>query len=258
MELLPLHIEYLLTRHECVIIPGVGALIASEKEACVDAASGVVTPRRREVSFNGSVVSDDGLLAHSIAQRERMGYEEAHRLLERLAARMAADLRQEGEASLGRVGRLVADAEGLVSFQPRRSVMASEVLVDAPLRVSQAPKAEAGAAEENREVAAPQGTTFRHTRTVEVPADRYVFTVRRSVAHVAAMIAAVVVIGLSFLIPAGNSGQQKASVMPVDEFLRRPLVIEVEKSPIVIADTLALQSADSVGVELPVAASGAE
>ncbi|MDE6547663.1 MAG: SPOR domain-containing protein, partial [Muribaculaceae bacterium] len=47
MDILPLHIEYLLTRHDCVIVPGIGAFIATETEAFIDLENGVIRPRRR-------------------------------------------------------------------------------------------------------------------------------------------------------------------------------------------------------------------
>ena len=138
MDILPLHIEYLLTRHDCVIVPGLGAFIATEQEAYIDFERGVVRPRRREVSFNCSVVTDDGLLSHSIARRERISYEDARRLVAVMSERMAADLQNEGEVSIGMTGRLVKDQEGLVSFQPRRSAILSDIKQDVRLASLQA------------------------------------------------------------------------------------------------------------------------
>lgn len=237
MEILPLHIEYLLTRHDCVIVPGIGALIVSEKDAEIDTERGIVTPRRREISFNSSVITDDGLLSHSIAMREKLSYEDARRLLERLTAKMASDLKSEGEVSLDRVGRLVCDSEGCISFQPRKTILESDILTDARLtpRISRTGESTSETKIDNPTVFQEEEKTlqFRHIRTIEVPADRYVFTINRKIAHVAAMLAVVITIGLSLLIPVNHADEQKASVVPVDEFLRRPLMIEhnIQKDP---------------------------
>lgn len=251
MEILPLHIEYLLTRHDCVIVPGIGALIASEKEAAIDATRGVVTPRRRVISFNGSVVTDDGLLSHSIAMRKKISYEEARRLLESLTAKMASDLKTEGEVSLDRIGRLVLDSEGCVSFQPRKSILDTDILTDARLvceerqqKSTPAVESRVAIAESHVSIAEEQPepeqtpVPFRHMRTIEVPADRYVFTVSRRFAHVAAMLAVILAVGLSLLIPINHTVEQKASVVPVDEFLRRPLVIEPQNAVMEEPDTV--------------------
>lgn len=241
MELLPLHIEYLLTRHDCVIVPGIGALIACEKDALIDMERGVVSPRRREISFNSSVVTDDGLLSHSIALREKLTYEEAHRLLDRLTGKMAYDLRNEGEVSLGRIGRLVSDADGLISFQPRKSIIGSDILTDAPLRM----KKEVSKADATSEavpaaaIKTAEPTRFRHMRTIEVPEDRYVFTVSRKVAHAAAMLVMLLTVSLAFLMPVSHDEQQKASVVPMEEFLRRPLVIETSEDTAIEVDSVA-------------------
>ena len=218
MELLPLHIEYLLTRHDCVIVPGFGAFIATETEAYFDSEKGIINPRKREISFNSSVVTDDGLLSHSIARRERLSYEEAHRLMSALICKMNSDLRNEGEVSLGMVGRLVLDAEGFINFVPRRSYVNSEILFDIEL-----PKQE----EEEIEVRNTEEFVERSSsvadieddgmRTIRVAPDRYVFTISKRAVHVAAMLIALFTIGLSLLIPINHDNEQKASVISIEE-----------------------------------------
>lgn len=241
MEILPLHIEYLLTRHDCVIIPGIGALIVTDKDAVIDMERGIVTPRRREISFNSSVVTDDGLLSHSIAMREKLSYEEARRLVERHTSKMASDLKNEGEVSLERIGRLVSDSEDCVIFQPRKSILESDILTDVKIssQLSREIIATSETKDETPEVSKKpdEAVRFRHMRTIEVPADRYVFTINRKVAHVAAMLIAIITIGLSLLLPVNQVDQQKASVVPIDEFLHRPLVIESYRQDTVDNDT---------------------
>ena len=243
MDTLPLHIEYLLTRHDCVIVPGIGALIASEREPHIDFERGIILPRRREISFNSSVVTDDGLLSHSIARRENLSYEDAHRLLTHLTARMAEDLKHEGEASLGRVGRLRMDADGFISFEPRLSRIDTDIMVDVRLDM---PKAETETAKPAAAVsdstpetpAEARKSVVSRVRTIEVAPDRYVFTISKRAVHAAAMLVMILTVGLSLLIPSHRDEEQKASVIPVDEFLHRPLVIEVDKDKDAVVDSL--------------------
>lgn len=226
MDLLPLHIEYLLTRHDCVIVPGLGAFIATEHEANLDFDSKVIRPRRREISFNSSVVTDDGLLSHSIARREGLTYEDARRLVATLTERLTADLANEGEVSLGMTGRLVMDSEGLISFQPRRSAVLSDIMPEVRLEEKTAiavevPETAASMEEEDG------------MRTIRVRADRYVFTISKRAVHAAAMLVTILTVGLSLLVPINHDNEQKASVISIEEFFRRP----VKQAPLQTKDS---------------------
>ncbi|MDE6290033.1 MAG: hypothetical protein K2M16_00735 [Muribaculaceae bacterium] len=245
MDILPLHIEYLLTRHDCVIVPGLGAFIATETEAYIDLEAGVIRPRRREIGFNSSVVTDDGLLAHSIARREGLAYEDARRMLTHLAERMTADLDNEGEVSLGMVGKLVKDSEGFISFQPRRSAILSDILNDISLsgRVSESTTA----VEET-----PTADSVEEDdgmRTIKVKADRYVFTISKRAVHAAAMIVTILTVGLSLLMPINHDNEQKASVISVEEFFRRAVKSESIECMEKDKDSVIVEKNDSLVAE---------
>ncbi len=231
METLPLHIEYLLTRHDCVIVPGLGAFIASESEACIDIENGIVRPRRREISFNSSVVSDDGLLSHSIARREHIRYEVAHRRVASFIEKMKADLNNEGEISLGMLGRLIQDSEGLLSFQPRKSNSVQDTLYDIKLDISAKQSIGNPTAEVKIEEIAPQEISVEDdgVRTIRVTPDKYVFTISKKAVHAAAMLVMVLTVGLSLLIPINHDNEQKASVISIEDFFRRELTIDFDK-----------------------------
>lgn len=228
MELLPLHIEYLLTRHDCVIVPGIGAFIATEREAYIDWESGIIRPRLREISFNSSVVTDDGLLSHSIARREGISYEEARRVLAHLADRMIEDLNDEGEVSIGMVGRLLKDAEGLITFQPRQSSAISDILQEVRLseRVSATVNTSDKIAVSNDNTADKEDGM----RTIRVKADRYVFTISKRAVHAAAMVVAILTIGLSLLLPVNHDNQQKASVISIEDFFHHTVRTDALKT----------------------------
>ena len=245
MDILPLHIEYLLSRHDCVIVPGLGAFIATETEAIIDFEAGIILPRRREISFNSSVVTDDGLLSHSIAKREGLTYEDARRITANLAERMANDLEEEGEVSIGLIGRLVKDSEGLVSFQPRRSSVLSDIMPELKLAERLMPASEIDAQEKTsfEEAYEEEGM-----RTIRVRADRYVFTVSKRAVHAAAMLVAILTVGLSLLIPINHDNEQKASVISIDEFFRRPVENFVYKAIDSAATTEASDSIATVEV----------
>ena len=60
------HIEYLMTRHDCVAIPGWGAFIANYNIARYDEEREVMEHPCRTLGFNAGVDHNDGLLVNSI------------------------------------------------------------------------------------------------------------------------------------------------------------------------------------------------
>lgn len=212
METLHLHIEYLLTRHDCVILPGLGALIVNETEASIDSARSLIAPRSRFISFNANVVTDDGLLTHSLARREHLTFEEAHRMLSSIIARMRTDLEVEGEVSLGMTGRLLMNSEGLIRFEPRISSFTLQPL--ALLSVHEAEQADAEAEQDGL-----QDGMSEDLATDEVSAaddkDYYVIRIPRRAVHAAAMFITILTVAVSLLIPINHDQQQKASVIPI-------------------------------------------
>ncbi|MDE6017596.1 MAG: hypothetical protein K2G85_02160 [Muribaculaceae bacterium] len=214
MELLPLHIEYLLTRHDCVIVPGFGAFIVTETEARFDMENGIIHPRKREIGFNSSIVSDDHLLSHSIARRERISHEEAHRLLMKHIDKMRSDLRKEGEVSLGMIGSIRMDSEGFLTFVPRRAASYSDIFQDIKItKIEDIRNTEEAPENATDDVNTDSYVDEQGMRTIKVAADRYVFTVSKRAVHALAMLIAVFTIGLSILIPFNHDNEQKASVI---------------------------------------------
>ncbi len=247
MDILPLHIEYLLTRHDCVIVPGIGAFIATETEAFIDLENGVIRPRRREISFNSSVVTDDGLLAHSIARHEGLSYEEARRTLSSLIERMTADLNGEGEVSVGMIGRLLKDSEGLINFQPRRSTVESDLYPEIKLNEKRIESAD-NSQVETEWVEEPEAED-ENVRIIKVPADRYVFTISKRAVHAAAMLITIITIGLSLMIPINHDNEQKASVISIEGFFHHKVNVEKltdsKNSTIEKTDSIAITSKPS-------------
>ncbi len=243
MDKLPLHIEYLLTRHDCVIVPGIGAFIATETEAYIDFELGIIRPRRREISFNSSVVTDDGLLSHSIARREGLTYEDAKRKLSFLIEKIGSDLNQEGEISLGMIGKLIKDSEGLISFEPRRSAIQTDILQDIVLTKNASIPVEV---EEEPEIATEEIVEDDGMRTIRVKADRYVFTISKRAVHAAAMLVTILTVGLSLLIPINHDNEQKASVISIEDFFHH--AVRTEALKMVDNDSVSKQASDSIAI----------
>ncbi len=112
------HIEYLTAHHDCVVVPGLGAFIASYRAARISEDGFSILPPARELTFNGALVHNDGLLASSIARKESIHYDEALTLMNQSIACLRSCLDLDGEVALGRVGRLLKNSvDGTVIFE---------------------------------------------------------------------------------------------------------------------------------------------
>jgi len=71
------HIEELLFRYECVIIPGFGAFLMHHQSAFVDSETHTFVPPSKSLSFNRQLQTNDGLLASHLAVMYGLTYREA-------------------------------------------------------------------------------------------------------------------------------------------------------------------------------------
>ncbi len=124
------HIEYLLTGNDCVVIPGLGAVIAHSLPARCDDSGLHMLPPGRTFSFNSSLTHNDGMLFSSVARAKDVTFEVAGKIVSAEVENMRAELHKTGSLSLGAAGRLVMLAEtGALSFEPAPS--ASSLLTPA-------------------------------------------------------------------------------------------------------------------------------
>ena len=77
------YIKELLYQHECVTVPNFGAFLTRSMNILIDTDSGLFLPPRKEVSFNSLLSNNDGVLAHYIAQKEKVSFEQALRRIEK-------------------------------------------------------------------------------------------------------------------------------------------------------------------------------
>lgn len=112
------HIEYLTTRHDCVVVPGWGAFIANYSTARYNNDEEVMERPRRTIGFNASVTHNDGLLAHSLMRREGMSYDEAMRFIGDSVTTLGQQLSMDNEVSMGRVGIFRRNEGRYIEFVP--------------------------------------------------------------------------------------------------------------------------------------------
>ena len=130
------HIQYLVSRYDCVVVPSLGAFIASSEEARIDS-SDRMTPPRRTLSFNGNIVREDGLLAQSVARREGLSYEQARQEVSHAVELLRCRLTAERRIDLPRIGQLTLNEEDSIGFTPDDSETAVVDMAYAGLPVLQ-------------------------------------------------------------------------------------------------------------------------
>ncbi|MDE7116246.1 MAG: hypothetical protein K2O56_07455 [Muribaculaceae bacterium] len=211
MEQLALHIEYLLLRHDCVIVPGFGAFINARKAARYDAAESRWYPMKREVRFNKAVNHDDGLLANSYSRKCSLPFHEARILLNSDIRRMKSLLEEDGEVSLGKLGTIFLGEENTLLFTP----------VATPDQMGR----EMGLIS----VATTAATTVSKKEPSKNPTDQmygfnpeknYYIPVNKTIAKMAASLMAVMIVAIMSVLPSSRrTAEDRASVLPVVEIL---------------------------------------
>lgn len=119
MNLLIQHIEYLISRNDCVIIPRLGALLSQYCPARIDAQTGTVYPPSRKFTFNSGLRDNDATLALSISKAKGIPCQRAIDLVNKEVDSMLHQLHSFGHLSLGRAGTLNYNAaDGACEFEP--------------------------------------------------------------------------------------------------------------------------------------------
>lgn len=130
------HIEYLTRRHDCVVLPSFGAFIAHYIPAFYDESAKVMYPPVREISFNASVVHDDGLLSSSVARRENICFEKASLRVSQEIEAMKHQLKNDREITLGHLGSLKWQSDGAPLFEPYSQAQSGSMSFFKPLELN--------------------------------------------------------------------------------------------------------------------------
>ena len=121
MKDLNVYIEELLYKHQCVIIPKFGAFISNRKSAKM-ADDRTFDPPKREITFNASLNSNDGLLMKYVSEQSGIDYKLVEDYVNLAVEGWKRILQQEQPLELERIGTLRQTREGRVSFEPANDV----------------------------------------------------------------------------------------------------------------------------------------
>lgn len=232
MKSLVLHIEYLMHRHDCVILPGIGALVAEYASASIDYEKGLVLPPRRHIALNTSIRHDDGMLATSISRAEGIKFEEARNILSRETVEIRNVLRCTGSYRIGNLGRLIMTSEEDIEFLPHLSPERELKAIGNPaIRIL---NKETSRFSQNEEIHEKNNSDLTSDSfQQELPPDSYIgilskrnyyIPVNKIFARCVATLIVIAAIALSFIVPTampGNDKEVKASLDPVETLVAK-------------------------------------
>jgi hypothetical protein len=111
------HVEYLLRKNDCVVLPGFGAFLCNYVPAHFDERKNdTLLPPSRGLAFNQMITDTDGLLVWSVARKECISYEQAAARVREAIDAMWHELTTYGELSFGRLGTFYRHADGHIEF----------------------------------------------------------------------------------------------------------------------------------------------
>lgn len=208
------HLEFLLQRHDCVVLPSLGAFMVRYRAAHFDSAdSCLLLPPSRELAFNGALTESDGLLETSVARKCGVSFEAARRMITEEISALSAQLYQFGELHLGNLGILQTTEYGTLLFSPSASSnwdLRSYGLSALVLTPAEAPHV-------------LQATTPYIPEEEEVHPKRHHGKAARGIIGIAASLAVFVTIALFLLYPIRLSESPvEASLAPTIELVHKP------------------------------------
>ncbi|WP_445731565.1 HU domain-containing protein [Mariniflexile sp.] len=112
------YISDLLYRYECVTIPEFGAFLTQRASATIEDATNTFYPPKKTVSFNEQIQKNDGLLAHYIADVEKIPFELANEKIAKRVNTLKSYLTQGETITFKNIGEIVFNKEGKVLFEP--------------------------------------------------------------------------------------------------------------------------------------------
>lgn len=246
------HIEYLLLRHDCVIVPGLGAFISTIQPARIDMENHRILPPARSVMFNQAVTVDDGLLANSYARRFNISFEEGRQLIVRDVKSLKDTIISDGAAICGRLGKLYLGEESKLTFSPASDTLSSAGEYGFMPACMQMKKQEnvsmpSGSTTEKSSDKSCADSPLPHTDASAAEKNYYHLKISKTFLRIASAVAVIFAVALTVILNPvpRDSREQRASVVPVEA-----LMPAIEKKTNA-TDTLPTATSESERIDEP-------
>lgn len=112
------YISDLLYRYECVTIPEFGSFLTQRLSATINDSTNTFYPPKKAISFNEQIKQNDGLLAHYIADVEKIPYEVATKKIAKRVKILKSYLTEGETLTFKNIGDVVLNNEGKILFEP--------------------------------------------------------------------------------------------------------------------------------------------
>jgi nucleoid DNA-binding protein len=116
------HIQDLLYRYECVILPGFGAFLSQKQSAHIDEDTESFFPPKKTVSFNRQLKKNDGLLANYISEAEKVSYSNAVYSISEFVASLEKSLEEDKQVEMPNIGKFIFSSEANIEFEPYNKI----------------------------------------------------------------------------------------------------------------------------------------
>lgn len=112
------YISDLLYRYECVTVPEFGSFLTRQVSANINESTNTFYPPKKTLSFNEQIQKNDGLLAHYIADVEKIPFEVANEKIKKRVKILKSLLTQGETLTFQNIGDIVFNSEGKILFDP--------------------------------------------------------------------------------------------------------------------------------------------
>ena len=248
------HIECLLLRHNCVIVPGLGGFVTQYVPARHVPEEELFFPPFRSVGFNPRLTLNDGLLVQSYMQAYDTSYPETLRIVENAVAEVRAELQESGSFTFNGIGTLSLDAAGNYDFVPCEAGVLSPALYGLSSFTAKALEAPAECAKKE----APRRK--RKVRVVKKSEKSYVLSINKELVNYVAAAVVAIIFYFAWAVPTSGDDPAAASkavmfgcpqaVLSADK--KQPAVAPTDARPDSVAAPIATQTAADCTAMAPV------
>ena len=116
------HIFNLLQEHDCVIVPNFGAFVARNISAKISSDGSKIFPPNKEITFNKSLVNNDGLLINRISSSENISYEVADDKLNKWVIKSHKKLKKQGYFEIKNIGSISLKKDKYIFIPSQNSI----------------------------------------------------------------------------------------------------------------------------------------
>lgn len=120
MNEIALHIEFLLHKHDCVIVPGLGGFVVNQTEMERAGLWGINIPKY-ELIFNHKLSYNDGLLAESLMRTDEVSYDVAIKKIEEACQNLKRNLNEKNDVIWHNIGAFSYNNEGNIVLTPDKT-----------------------------------------------------------------------------------------------------------------------------------------